>query len=144
MLYSKVILGILIGILQIATVWTFSTFVLDVNWGSQAPVMFLVLLCLTIMSSIFGVVIGMISTNKAIADNTILMTVMLSGYIGGALSPIYLLENANILNQIVKISPLYWAGRSLTNLYVNMIDKNTYAGIGVGIVRINFTFLASL
>lgn len=133
LLFSKVILGVFIGLLQIVTVWAFSTFLLNVSWGSQAPVMFLVLLCLTMMSSVFGVVIGMISTNKAITDNTILMTVMLSGYIGGALSPIYLLENANILNQIVKISPLYWTGRSLTNLYVHIIDTNTYASIGVSL-----------
>ncbi|MBN7773926.1 ABC transporter permease [Clostridium aminobutyricum] len=133
LLFSKVILGLLIGVLQMTVVWAFSTFVLNVNWGSQAPVMFLVLLCLVLMSSIFGVVIGMISKNKAIADNTILMTVMLSGYIGGALSPIYLLENANILNQIVKISPLYWTGRALTNLYVNIVDTNTFVSIGVSL-----------
>ncbi len=133
LLLSKVVLGVLIGILQIATVWTFSTLVLGISWGSQAPIMFLVLLCLAVMSSIFGVVIGMISGNKAIADNTVLMTVMLSGYVGGALSPIYLLENANILNQIIKISPLYWTGRSLTNLYVNIMNSTTYASIGVSL-----------
>lgn len=133
LLLSKVTLGVFIGVLQMITVWSFSTFILDVNWGSQTPMMFLVLLCLTMMSSIFGVVIGMVSRNKSIADNTILMTIMLSGYIGGALSPIYLLENANVLNQIVKISPLYWTGRSLTNLYVNIIDINTYASIGVSL-----------
>lgn len=131
LLLSKVILGVFIGILQIVTVWAFSTLVLGINWGSNAPVMFVVLLCLVVMSSIFGVVIGMISKNKAIADNTVLMTVMLSGYIGGALSPVYLLENGGILNQIVKISPLYWTGRSLTNLYVNIMDVTTYASIGV-------------
>lgn len=133
LLFSKVMLGLLIGVLQMLVVWFFSTFVLGVHWGSQVLVMFLVLLCLVLMSSIFGVVIGMISQNKAIADNTILMTVMLSGYIGGALSPIYLLENATILNQIIKISPLYWTGRSLTNLYVNIVDVNTFVSIGVSL-----------
>lgn len=133
LLLSKIVLGIFIGILQIAAVWIFSQFVLKVNWGDRMLIMFGVLFCLTIMSSIFGVVIGMISRNKAIADNTILMTVMLSGYIGGALSPVYLLENTNVINQIVKISPLYWTGRSLTNLYVNIVDSNTFASIGVSL-----------
>ncbi|MFT3984053.1 MAG: ABC transporter permease [Lachnospiraceae bacterium] len=133
LLLSKIILGVFIGILQIATVWAFSAFILNVNWGPYLPVMFLVLFCLTVMMSVFGVVIGMVSANKAIADNTILMTVMMCGYVGGALSPIYLLENSNILNQIIKISPLYWTGRSLTNLYVNIIDVNTYASIGVSL-----------
>ncbi len=134
LLLSKIVLGVLIGVIQIFTVWIFSNFILKINWGSQILIMFLVLFCLAIMSSIFGVVIGMISRNKAIADSTILMTVMLSGYIGGALSPVYLLENAHILNQIVKISPLYWCGRSLTNLYVDIVDTNTFTSIGLSLV----------
>jgi ABC-2 type transport system permease protein len=133
LLLSKVVLGLLIGVIQVFTVWGFSKVVLKVNWGGQILIMVAVLFCLAIMSSIFGVVIGMISRNKSIADSTILMTVMLSGYIGGALSPVYLLENANILKQIVKISPLYWCGRSLTSLYVDRIDVNTFTSIGLSL-----------
>lgn len=131
---SKLILGLVMGVLQIATVWIFSTYILDVKWGEHTLIMFLVLISLVIMSSVFGVVIGMISKNKSIADNTILMTVMLSGYIGGAMSPIYLLENANILKQIIKISPLYWSGRALTNLYVGILDMDTIISIGLSFI----------
>lgn len=145
LLLNKVMLGLFIGALQIITVWAFSTWVLKVVWGHYTYLMVLVLLALSLMSSIFGVVIGMVSKTKSIADNTILMSIMLSGYIGGALSPVYLLENATFLSYVVKISPLYWSGRALNSLYTNMLDKNTLISIAVSLgLAVFFSLLYGL
>lgn len=131
MFASKIVTGIACGLVQIAVVFLFSTFVLNVTWGSKAPVMFLVLLFLVLYSSVFGAVLGMISKNKSMCQSLVMMITMLCGYLGGAITPLYLLENMTFFNIIIKASPLYWANRALTSLYNGTVDENTFNSIAV-------------
>lgn len=126
MLISKAALGVCIGLLQAVTVYALSSSVLGVNWGSMTGWMFLVLTGMSIACSVFGAVVGMIAKSKAVANSVVLMSVMLSAYLGGAFSPVYLLENMNVVNYMIQISPLYWAGKSLGSLHAGMLDRNSY------------------
>lgn len=131
MLISKVVLGIAIGLLQTLTVYVLSSLFLGVHWGSMTSMMFVVLTGLAIVCSVFGVVVGMVAGSKTVASNIVLMAVIVFAWIGGAFLPSYLLENTFLLNYIIKVSPLYWAGRSLNSLYMGGFDHNTYTFLGV-------------
>ncbi|RXZ79619.1 ABC transporter permease [Paenibacillaceae bacterium] len=131
MLVSKVALGITIGILQTVTVYLLSTLFLGVNWGIMTVFMILVLAGLAVVCSVFGAVIGMIASSKTIASNIVLMCVIMFAWIGGSFLPSYLMENTIILNYIIKVSPLYWAGKSLNSLHMGIFDENTYTFLGL-------------
>lgn len=121
----KLSLGILCGLGQILTVYLFSTFVLKVNWGSFTGLIFLLFLLLSLYSAVFGGVMGFISKDKASCQNTVLMLTMLSGYFGGAISPLYLLENTSIMNIFIHCSPLYWFNTASISLQNEILDHST-------------------
>jgi len=123
---SKVTTGLCAGVVQIATGYLLSNIFLDVHWGSMTPYMFLVLIGVTGFSSVLGVVMGMIVKTKMVADNFILMSVILMAFMGGIFSPIYIMENIKIIGLIMKISPLYWTNKALNSLYAGVLDQNTW------------------
>lgn len=123
MVISKVLTGILCGIVMIGSSWAYSTFVLKVNWGSKIWYTMLVLLCLVIYSAVFGCVIGFIGKNKSMCQSSVLMFSMLCGYLGGSITPLYLLENVPVLKFIIKISPLYYTNRAIISLSNGIVDE---------------------
>ncbi len=123
MIISKVLTGVLCGIVMIGSSWAYSTFVLKVNWGSKIWHTMLVLLCLVIYSAVFGCVIGFIGKNKSMCQSTVLMVSMLCGYLGGSITPLYLLENMPVLKLIIRISPLYYTNRAIISLSNGIIDE---------------------
>ena len=128
----KILTGILCGAGQILSAFVFSNLVLKVDWGDKLPLILLVLLCLVTLSSTFGAVVGSFAPNKSMCQSTVMMTTMLCGYLGGAITPLYLLENMPILGYIVKISPLYWTNQSMTYLYNGVV--NSKFGITISVL----------
>lgn len=131
MLMGKVTLGLCVGVLQIGTVYIVSTLFLGVDWGSLAGYMILVLMSVALFSSVFGAVMGMIAKTKTVADSIVLMSIMMSAYLGGSFAPVYLMENMRVVRYIIKISPLYWIGESLNSLYLGVLDENTFISLAV-------------
>lgn len=125
MMFSKILTGTLCGSVQIISAFVFSSLVLRVRWGGKTGWIFLLLLMLVMYSAVFGAVIGMLSKNKSMCQSTVLMISMLCGYLGGSVTPLYLLENMPVLNMIIKISPLYHLNRAVTALSNDILDKNT-------------------
>lgn len=125
MMFSKILTGIVCGSVQIVSAFVFSSLVLGVEWGGRTIWIFLLLLMLVLYSAIFGAVIGMLAKNKSMCQSTVLMISMLCGYLGGSVTPLYLLENMPVLNIIIKISPLYHLNRAVTALLNGILDKNT-------------------
>jgi len=125
MMFSKILTGIICGSVQIISAFCFSSLVLGVEWGGKTVWIILLLLMLVLYSAIFGAVIGMLAKNKSMCQSTVLMVSMLCGYLGGSVTPLYLLENMPILNIITKISPLYHLNRAVTALSNDLLDKNT-------------------
>ncbi|WP_297136966.1 ABC transporter permease [Terrisporobacter sp.] len=115
-LISKLILGLVIGILQILIIYFISIKFLHANWGKDLLTVFIVLISFIIFSSILGISIFNIFSNykTAIIMSNILIVVM--GFLGGAYAPIYLLESSNVTSFLSKLSPTYWINISLLSL----------------------------
>ena len=131
MVMSKVLTGVISGSIMIVVSYLFSSIVLKVRWGENTGLIMIVLLCLVIFAAVFGCVVGLIGKNKTICQSTVLMFSMICGYLGGSITPLYLLENVPILNWIVKISPLYWTNRAISSLYNGIVDEKTVYSICV-------------
>lgn len=53
------------------------------------------------------------------------MIVMFSSYLGGAVTPVGLLKRIPVIKHLIRISPVYWANRSIISLYNGTLDDKT-------------------
>jgi ABC-2 type transport system permease protein len=125
MILSKALTGVMCGIVMIGASYLYSRIVLKVNWGEKTVYIIAILLCLVVFSSAFGCVIGLIGKNKTMCQSMVMMFSMLCGYLGGSITPLYLLENVSVLNWIIRLSPLYYVNRAVTSLYNGIVDEKT-------------------
>lgn len=140
----KVLTGVVCGIGQIAVVFAFSSLAFGVSWGPKCGFIFSIFLLLSLYSSVFGGVVGLLCKNKSMCQNVVLMVSMLSGYLGGSITPLYLLENAPVMNIIVNISPLYWVNQAITRLRNNMLDESVLYAVLVLVVLIAVVALVGM
>jgi ABC-2 type transport system permease protein len=131
MIFSKVLTGVLCGLVMITASYIYSTVVLKVNWGEKKGYILLILVSLVLFSAVFGCVVGLLGKNKTMCQSMVMMFAMLCGYLGGSITPLYLLENVPVLNWIIKISPLYYVNRSVTSLYSGIVDEKLIYSISV-------------
>ncbi|MFI3201834.1 MAG: ABC transporter permease [Eubacteriales bacterium] len=122
---AKIVMGIICGIGQILVVFISSNLLFKVSWGEYTGIMFALFLLLAIYSAVFGGVMGVLCKSKASCQSNVLMLSMLSGYFGGAITPLYLLENTAFMNIVIHCSPLYWFNSAIVNLQNNILDYNT-------------------
>ncbi len=142
MVISKVLTGVICGLVMIAASFAYSRTVLKVDWGNKAGYIVTVLLCLVIFSAVFGCVVGLWGKNRTMCQSSVLMFSMLCGYLGGSITPLYLLENMPVLRFIIKISPLYYTNRAIISLYNGIIDeKTTYSILVLLGLTLAFTIL---
>lgn len=121
---AKLLAGITCGLGQTLVVFIFSNVVLKVSWGIYTPLLFVLFLLLSLYSAVFGGVMGFICKSKASCQNNVMMISMLSGYFGGSITPMYLLENTAVMNIIINCSPLYWLNSATISLQNNILDKS--------------------
>lgn len=140
-LISKVVLGIIIGIIQIIAVFIISTTILNVNWGDNILSILLVLICLIIFSSIFGVVSSIVFKDYKTSTSFCNIVIIVMGLLGGSYMPISLIKSVPITNFIAKISPTYWANISILSLSYGI--NTTYPYISI-IVSIGLSLILSL
>ena len=131
MMAGKILTGMLCGIGEVVVAFFFSNLVLGVKWGSYLPIILFLLLCLILLSACFSAAVGRFVGNKSMCQSTVMMAAMLCGYLGGAITPLYLLENMPILQFIVKVSPLYWTNQALICLYNGILNEKAAMSIGV-------------
>ncbi|WP_294373950.1 ABC transporter permease [uncultured Clostridium sp.] len=131
MLFSKLLLGVTIGILQIVEVYIFSTLALKVDWGKNSLFIALILLFICIFSSAFGILTGVAIKNKLMIDNTVLMTAIFIGFLGGAFSPVTMLEEVPIVSWVIKVSPLYWTNKAFISLCTGIFDSNSIIALAI-------------
>lgn len=125
MILSKFICGLTLGIIQIAIALGVATFIYGINWEHNFAMILFVHLVIMIFSLCFGLMIGMLIPNATTSFATISFCVMIANYLGGSVTPIYLLEKIPVLKYVIKISPVYWTNQSLTNLYNDISDSKT-------------------
>lgn len=122
-LLSKIILGLIVGILQIAIVYTISTKFFKINWGGNLLYIFIVLISLVIFSSVLGIFMSIVFPDQktAYTANNILIIIM--GFLGGSYVPICLVKSSRITSFLSEIMPSYWANISLLSLSYNVKTK---------------------
>ena len=133
-LISKIVLGVIIGILQIATVYLFSTKFLNVNWGGNLYIIFAVLILFIIFSSLFGIFISMVFSNQktvTIISNTLIIVM---GFLGGSYVPIGLVESSKATSFLSSFSPTYWMNISLISLTYGVDSTYYITSIGISLV----------
>ena len=143
-LTSKVILGIIIGIIQISVVFIVSRFMLNVNWGNNLGSIFLVLICLIIFSSILGVVTSVIFKDHKTSTSVCNILIIIMGLLGGSYMPISLITSSPITNLVAKISPTYWANISILSLSYGIKTIYPYISIIISIGLSAFLTLIGL
>ena len=143
-LISKVVLGIIIGIIQISVVFIVSRFMLNVNWGNNLGSIFLVLICLIIFSSILGVVTSVIFKDHKTSTSVCNILIIIMGLLGGSYMPISLITSSPITNLVAKISPTYWANISILSLSYGIKTIYPYISIIISIGLSAFLTLIGL
>lgn len=113
---SKVILGIIIGIIQVIVVYLVSNYILKIDWGENLIGVLMVLISLIIFSSILGVAISLKFKDSKTASSLINILLIILGFLGGAYLPISLIRSNIITNILCQITPTYWANISLLSL----------------------------
>ena len=144
MVISKALTGLLCGAVMIGASYLYTTIVLKVNWGDKKLYIIAVLLCLVLFSAVFGCLIGLIGKNKSMCQSSVLMFSMLCGYLGGSITPLYLLEAMPVLKWIIRISPLYYTNRAIISLFNGIVDEKTYLSIGVLLGLVVFFIILSV
>ncbi|WP_419725469.1 ABC transporter permease [Terrisporobacter petrolearius] len=122
-LLSKIAFGVVIGILQIITVYIVSTKFFNVSWGGNLLYIFMVLISLIVFSSILGIFMATIFSNKKICYmvNNILIIIM--GFLGGSYVPICLVKSERVTSFLSEIIPSYWANISILSLSYDIKTK---------------------
>ena len=130
---SKVILGLIVGIIQVIVIYFVSTAFLKINWGENLPQIFTVLISLIIFSSILGITASMIFEDNKTASSVINTLIIILGFLGGSYMPISLIKSTPITNILCQLTPTYWANISLLSLSTGLNTNYTYISIGVSL-----------
>ncbi len=130
---SKMILGVVIGILQLIVIYIISTVFLKVNWGDNLLQIFIVLISFMIFSSVLGISMSMIFDEIKTANSIINTVIIIIGFLGGLYMPISLINSINITNKLSCLTPTYWANISLLSLSSGLSGKYTYQSIFISL-----------
>lgn len=125
MVLSKVVIAVFGGVIQIVVSLVAATVVFDIKWKHNFGLIFFVFLVLAFFSAGVGAFAGAVVDNLATAQILASLVAMMSGYLGGAITPVYLMEKTFLVKYLVKISPLYWTNKCLSNLYNDIVDDTT-------------------
>lgn len=121
----KILIGMIAGLIQMGISFLFSMLVLGVDWGDKIGYMLLLLMLNNLFAVLLALMLGIRGKNRAVSQDTVMVITMLCAYLGGSITPIYILENIKALRFIVRISPLYWTNQALISLYNGVLDKKT-------------------
>ena len=130
---SKIILGIIIGILQTIVIYLVSTVFLGVNWGNDLIQIFMVIVSFIIFSSVLGVASSMIFSDNKTASSFINTVIIILGFLGGSYMPISLIKSTKLTNILCQLTPTYWANISLLSLSTGLNSDYTYISISLSL-----------
>ena len=133
LILSKVILGMIIGTLQVLVIYFISTVFLKINWGDNLLQIFLVLISFIIFSSVLGVSMSMIFDENKTANSVINTVIIILGFLGGLYMPISLINSINITSKLSQLTPTYWANISLLSLSTGLSNIYTYKSIALSL-----------
>lgn len=130
---SKVILGIIVGLIQILVVYFISRVFLNVNWGQNLLKTLLVLISLIIFSSVLGITTSIIFKDNKTSSSLINTLLIILGFLGGSYVPISLVKSIKITNILCKMTPTYWANISLLSQSLKINTNYFYISISLSL-----------
>lgn len=130
---SKIILGIVIGILQVIIIYFISTLFLKINWGKNLLDIFIVLISFIIFSSVLGISMSMVFKDNKTASSAINILIIILGFLGGSYMPISLIKSTPITNLLCQLTPTYWANISLLSISTGLSSNYTYKSIFISL-----------
>lgn len=145
MVFSKVCIGLICALLTMIVGLLTGMIVFKIKFENYFGLIMLtfIMLCLFVAST--SVFFGTICRNSSIAMTCGSLLAMMSGYLGGSITPVYILERTPVIKYLIKISPLYWTNQSLANLYNNILDsKTTNSFIVITILSISLIIISLL
>lgn len=142
MLVSKIAMGATVGVIQIFLVYGISTFALQVDWGGLSVFLFFLYLLLAVFSSSLGAIAGLFMKKKTSLNDTLLMSSIFIGFLGGGLTPLSFLDTIKAVSMLCKLSPLYWVTNSAIILSGGIFDDKF--GIAVGICFLMTALIAGI
>lgn len=142
---SKIILGIIIGILQTIVIYLVSTVFLGVNWGNDLIQIFMVIVSFIIFSSVLGVASSMIFSDNKTSSSFINTVIIILGFLGGSYMPISLIKSTKLTNILCQLTPTYWANISLLSLSTGLNSDYTYISVILSLcISVILILLASI
>lgn len=142
---SKIILGVIIGILQTIVIYLVSTVFLGVNWGNDLIQIFMVIVSFIIFSSVLGVASSMIFSDNKTASSFINTVIIILGFLGGSYMPISLIKSTKLTNILCQLTPTYWANISLLSLSTGLNSDYTYISVILSLcISVILILLASI
>lgn len=143
-IFSKISVGIVIGIIQILIVYLFSSIVFGIKWGKYTLIMMSLFLILACATSSIGAAIGAGMKNKNSMNNAVMMLALICGLLGGMFTPASYLDSFKALSVIMRCTPLYWINKALISLQQgNMTSTVMWAILCCVVISILMTLLAS-
>ncbi len=130
---SKVALGIIIGSLQILTVYIISKNIFKVEWGENLVYILIVLLALIVFSSVLGIVATMVFEDSKASSSFINIVIVVLGFLGGSYMPIVLIKSVEATNILSSFTPTYWANISILTLSLGMDNNYYYKSIALSL-----------
>lgn len=138
MLAGKMLPNIFTGILQVAVIFAFGVWGMQilglkpVSLGNDILALVLTLLLLVLCSTALGLVIAAVARTQGQIGGLSTLLLWGLGFLGGCFMPLFLLER--FLKQIPMVVPHYWAKRALENLLVR--------GLGLGDIGLELAVLS--
>jgi ABC-2 type transport system permease protein len=122
---SKFLCGLIFGIIQTAIAIGLSTIIFKIKWDNYLGLIILVHFAMLMFSIGLSLMVGSLLKNTVSSFEAICYITMFSNYLGGSITPIYLLEKIPVMKYVIRISPIYWTNQSLSSLYNGVCDSKT-------------------
>ena len=132
-LISKIMIGIIIGLIQVVVIYFVSNVFLKVSWGDNIFEVFVVLISFIIFSSVLGICASIIFKDSKTTSSVLNTFIIVLGFLGGSYVPISLIKSIKITSILSKFTPTYWANISLLSLSSNISTNYFYISVSISL-----------
>ena len=141
LILSKVLSGVIIGLVQTLVVYLFSTFAMDVDWGENTFKFLMIFVVFSIFASMLGAIVGILC-NKETSVNGILSAIIFAFcLLGGSYTPLAMLVGVPGLNIAMYLSPIYWINTATSSMIVGYNSEAYIYALAIPLV-LSAIFLA--
>ena len=123
---SRLLPVVLTGMLGIGLDMILTVFLFDIQWGNL-PLTLLVVFCMVLAGSSFGLMLYSVTRNLAVTIIALFMVVWMMGFFGGSFETYMFSSTADGLKQT---SPIYYGNRSLVEL--SCMGESSYVEGAIG------------